>query len=144
MEGEGAKEADLLAEKELEKIVGDKISKFEKQMDSDLNTPEAIAELIEASKEIARARSENKCSKERIEKEAGRIVDAFAMLGIDAKMKVNAAKKIEKQEIEKMLAEREDARKKKDFAAADAIRKKLAGAGVIIEDSKEGARWRYS
>ena len=41
-------------------------------------------------------------------------------------------------------AEREAARKKKDFKTADAIRKHLAGAGVILEDGKDGVKWKYA
>jgi cysteinyl-tRNA synthetase len=45
-------------------------------------------------------------------------------------------------EIDALLVEREQARRSRDFARADAIRKDLAEKGILIEDSKDGARWK--
>jgi cysteinyl-tRNA synthetase len=46
-------------------------------------------------------------------------------------------------EVEKLVAERQDARKRRDFAASDRIRKELADRGIILEDSKDGSvRWK--
>jgi cysteinyl-tRNA synthetase len=47
------------------------------------------------------------------------------------------------QEIDKLVAERNAAKKRRDFAAADRIRKELADRGIIIEDAKDGSvRWK--
>jgi len=46
-------------------------------------------------------------------------------------------------EVEKLVAERQDARKRRDFAASDRIRKELADRGIILEDSRDGSvRWK--
>jgi cysteinyl-tRNA synthetase len=46
-------------------------------------------------------------------------------------------------DVEKMVAERQDARKRRDFAASDSIRKELADRGIILEDSRDGSvRWK--
>jgi cysteinyl-tRNA synthetase len=45
-------------------------------------------------------------------------------------------------EVERLVAEREDARKARDFARADRIREELRGLGIALEDSKDGVRWR--
>ena len=45
-------------------------------------------------------------------------------------------------EIEAAIAERNQARKSRNFARADEIRKELAARGVVIEDTKEGVRWK--
>jgi cysteinyl-tRNA synthetase len=46
-------------------------------------------------------------------------------------------------EVEKLVAERVAAKKKRDFAAADRIRKELADRGIIVEDAKDGSvRWK--
>jgi cysteinyl-tRNA synthetase len=46
-------------------------------------------------------------------------------------------------DVEKMVAERQDARKRRDFAASDRIRKELADRGIILEDSRDGSvRWK--
>jgi len=50
----------------------------------------------------------------------------------------------ETQWIEGLLAERADARKRKDFATSDRIRDELAARGVIIEDGPQGARWKLA
>jgi|GEM_PF-5503743 len=48
------------------------------------------------------------------------------------------------EDIGSLLQKREDARASKDFKAADAIREQLAAAGIQIEDSADGTRWRRS
>jgi cysteinyl-tRNA synthetase len=53
-----------------------------------------------------------------------------------------AAQTIQDSEIEALVAERERARKSRNFSRSDAIRDQLAGLGVILEDSKDGVRWK--
>jgi cysteinyl-tRNA synthetase len=45
-------------------------------------------------------------------------------------------------QVEALIAERQQARKARDFARSDAIRKQLADAGIILEDTKDGLRWK--
>ena len=47
-------------------------------------------------------------------------------------------------EVETLIAERTSAKKARDFARADEVRKQLADQGVILEDTKEGVRWKRS
>jgi cysteinyl-tRNA synthetase len=51
---------------------------------------------------------------------------------------------LDAEQIESLLAQREEARSSRDFATADAIRDQLANAGVTIEDGPSGTRWRRS
>ena len=53
-----------------------------------------------------------------------------------------AAYSLSDQQIDALLAEREQARRTRNFARSDSIRKELAGLGILIEDSKDGARWK--
>ena len=53
-----------------------------------------------------------------------------------------AAYSLSDEQIDKLLAEREQARRNRNFARSDAIRKELAALGIVIEDSKDGARWK--
>ncbi len=53
-----------------------------------------------------------------------------------------AAYSLTDQQIDALLAEREQARRSRNFARSDSIRKELAAKGILIEDSKEGARWK--
>ena len=46
------------------------------------------------------------------------------------------------EEVEKLIAERTDARKRRNFARGDAIRNELAEKGVLIEDGKDGVTWK--
>ena len=46
-------------------------------------------------------------------------------------------------DVEKLVAERQDARKRRDFATSDRVRKELENRGIILEDSKDGSvRWK--
>jgi cysteinyl-tRNA synthetase len=49
---------------------------------------------------------------------------------------------ISEAEVERLIAERNRVRKAKDFARADEIRRELLEKGVILEDTREGARWK--
>ncbi len=53
-----------------------------------------------------------------------------------------AAYSLSDQQIDALLAEREQARKTRNFARSDSIRNELAALGIVIEDSKDGARWK--
>jgi cysteinyl-tRNA synthetase len=62
--------------------------------------------------------------------------------GDQAAPELVAAYSISDQQIDALLAEREQARRSRNFARSDTIRNELAGLGIVIEDSKEGARWK--
>ncbi len=53
-----------------------------------------------------------------------------------------AAAVIGDEEIERRIAERTAAKKARDFARSDAIRNELLEAGIILEDTKDGVRWK--
>jgi len=60
----------------------------------------------------------------------------------DVAPELRARMSLSDEEIEKLVAERTQAKKQRNFARADQIRKELLEKGVAIEDSKEGARWK--
>jgi cysteinyl-tRNA synthetase len=60
----------------------------------------------------------------------------------DVAPELQASASIGEDEINALVAERDVAKKRRDFARADQIRKQLAEKGVVIEDSKDGARWK--
>jgi cysteinyl-tRNA synthetase len=62
--------------------------------------------------------------------------------GGEAAPELLAAYSLSDQQIDALLAEREQARRSRNFARSDSIRKELAALGILIEDSKDGARWK--
>ena len=62
--------------------------------------------------------------------------------GDQAAPELVAAYSLSDQQIDALLAEREQARRSRNFGRSDAIRNELSGLGILIEDSKEGARWK--
>jgi cysteinyl-tRNA synthetase len=146
---------------------------FNKAMDSDLNTPIALAELQELRGEINKLLPHGLSSKARKEareefRSIGKVLGLFQLepdqwqfnpLKVVVRDKVTVSdglsvsipdaaslEKIEKlsdTEINSKIAERLEARKRKDFAKADEIRKSLAAQGIIIEDKPDGtSRWK--
>jgi cysteinyl-tRNA synthetase len=97
----------------------------------DLNAPQALAVLWEA----VRAPEIGPATKWDLVRE----MDAVLGLGLET-ARISGGDL--DAEIEALVAEREAARRARDYARADAIRAELAGRGIVLEDSKEGVRWR--
>jgi cysteinyl-tRNA synthetase len=111
---------------------------FEASMDDDLNTAAALAAVHDMVREVNTELASRKLDEE----EQSAVLDAVAkfdsVLGIfgpedDASLDA---------EIEALVAERQEARKNRDFARSDEIRDELAERGIILEDTKEGVRWK--
>ncbi|MBI3588185.1 cysteine--tRNA ligase [Candidatus Micrarchaeota archaeon] len=122
------------------------LAAFKSAMDDDLNTPNAIAALFSFAKEANKLAMEGKVGRKGGAKLLDALRKADSVLGIlemgEGKGKEGQVP-MEQKAIEKKIAEREAARKKKDFAASDAIRNELLeNYGVILEDTPSGARWR--
>lgn len=112
--------------------------KFESEMDNDLNSPGAFAAIFALVGKVNPALEEGRLS-------SGDAKQVFElMLKFDAVLSILTLKeKAELSgEIEALISEREKARKRKDFKLADEIRKKLEELGIVLEDAKEGTRWR--
>ena len=67
--------------------------------------------------------------------------DMFSILGIAAAQQAFEMAGLEKDKIEELIAKRTEAKKAKDFAAADAIRDELAAMGITIKDTRQGVQW---
>lgn len=113
------------------------VSKFEAAMDDDFNTADAISaifELVKLSNSTADENSSKEYAvylKETLEKLCG-------ILGIITEKK----EEILDQDIEAMIEERQQARKDKNFSLADEIRGKLLEKGIVLEDTREGVKWK--
>ena len=113
--------------------------KYEAAMDDDFNTADAIAAIFEIVK-VANSKASSDNSKEFISKVLDRIVKLCDILGIKAKKE----EELLDETIDQLIQERQDARKNKNFARADEIRNLLLEKGIILEDTREGVRWRRS
>jgi len=114
--------------------------KFNEGLDDDLNTAEAVAAIFEY------IRDANTAMDSRAFKAGNRAAALALLAGFDAifdVLKPAAAESgLSEAEIDALIAERQQARKSKQFARADAIRNELIEKGVILEDTKDGVRWK--
>jgi len=119
-------------------LVEKSLKDFEKALDDDLNTSRALAAIHDLVREINTALSQNGL-KEDDQKAVLKAIKVFdSVLGIFGEEK----EEILDAEIEKLIEERREARHNRDFAKSDEIRNLLAKKGIILEDTKEGVRWK--
>ena len=115
---------------------------FYQALNDDLNTPVAIAEIHALAKQLHKASSEARPALK------GRILAAGNMLGIleqDAAQwlqRASNADAISAEAIEALISERDAAKLAKDYQRADAVRAQLLAEGVVLEDSREGTKWK--
>ncbi len=121
------KEAEGLAEYE---------KKFDEAMDDDFNTADAIAAIFELVKYAnSNVTSENTKAFMNAVKE--KIISLSDILGLI----VEKEEEILDSDIEKLIEERQAARKEKNFARADEIRNLLLEKGIVLKDTREGVKW---
>ena len=106
-------------------------------MDDDFNTADAIAVIFEMVKAANTNLSANS-AKQILDDTKDYIVKLAAVLGVD----VDVKEELLDAEIESLIQARQDARKNRDFAKADEIRDLLLEKGIILEDTREGVRWK--
>lgn len=111
--------------------------KFDDAMEDDLNTADAISVIFELVK-FANTNVNDNSSKDFATKVYDMIVKLCDVLGIKAKTEAELLD----EDIEKLIQERQDARKNKDYKRADEIRNSLLEQGIILEDTREGVRWK--
>ena len=113
------------------------VEEFEKAMDDDFNTADAIAAIFELVK-YANTTATAESSKEYLRGLLDRIVKLGDVLGLilDKKEELLDA------DIEKLIEERQAARKEKNFKRADEIRDELLAKGIVLEDTREGVKWK--
>ena len=126
---------------EAEKEVSDKAlaykADFEAAMDADFNTADAVTAVFNLVK-LANSEINAESSSELIKEVRGLIVLLSDVLGV----KVVKEKEILDEEIEALIKERTEARKSKNFARADEIREILTSKGIVLEDTREGVKWK--
>jgi cysteinyl-tRNA synthetase len=110
---------------------------YREALDDDLNLPHGIGLVFELIREANAALDAERVGEQGLAELRGLIDEVDAHLDV-----VHAEEPGLAEEVERLIAEREDARKNRDFATADRIREDLRQRGIALEDSKEGVRWR--
>lgn len=135
---EKAQTQELSADEEKELVqVKEYVTKFDEAMDDDFNTADAISAIFELVK-FANTSVGEGASAAFIRALKDEIVELMDICGLTAERQ----QEMLDEEIESLIQERQDARKAKNFARADEIRDLLAGKGIVLEDTREGVKWK--
>lgn len=112
-------------------------TKFDEAMDDDFNTADAIAAIFELVKY-----ANSNVSSENTKAFAGAVRDEIIKLCDILGLIVEEKEELLDEEIEKLIEERQAARKAKNFARADEIRNELLEKGITLLDTREGVKWK--
>lgn len=113
------------------------ISEFDKAMDDDFNTADAIAAIFELVK-FANTNAKQPCSRQFLQQLKEEIILLSDICGLIVEKK----QEMLDSDIEALINERQAARKEKNFKRADEIRNELLDKGIILEDTREGVKWK--
>jgi cysteinyl-tRNA synthetase len=139
------------------------VKRFTAGMSDDLNTAEALAAIFDMVREVNAAADAGEVKQDEIPlllavmqqfdqifdvlrdddaAKIARIAEWAKNEGKKAEARIETGPQLSDEEIEGLIAKREAARRARDFKTSDAIRTQLADAGVIVEDTKDGVRWK--
>jgi cysteinyl-tRNA synthetase len=126
------------ASEETKRAVATGLERFEAAMDDDLNTSAALAalfDLLKGGNTTLSTSSVTKGDAAAFREAIDRMNSVFGVFARSEKLTLD-------EEVEKLIQERKDARAKRDFARADAIRDELDAKQIVLEDTPAGTRWR--
>lgn len=112
-------------------------AKFDEAMDDDFNTADAVSVIFELVR-FANTSVDEKSSTAFVQAVKDRLVKLCDVLGLI----VEKDEEILDEDIEKLIEERQAARKARDFKRADEIRDELQAKGILLEDTREGVKWK--
>ena len=110
---------------------------FDDSMDDDFNTADAIAAIFDLVK-FSNTTADEKSSKAYADALREKIQGLCDIMGLITEKK----EELLDEDIEKLIEERQAARKAKNFARADEIRAELLEKGIVLEDTREGVKWK--
>jgi cysteinyl-tRNA synthetase len=123
---------------ELQEAAQRALRDFEEGMDDDFNTSVALAAVHNLSREVNTALARKKVKDEN-QRELLEVIDRIdTVLNIFGK----GQREMLDSEVQALIDERQEARRRRDFGRADEIRRELADRGIILEDTKDGVRWK--
>ena len=125
------------AEKETIRSMEALVQKFESAMEDDFNTADALSAVFEMVK-LANVSVTEESARElvsRMDETLRKLLDVLGILPERKKEALDA-------EVEALIAERQAARKARNFARADEIRNQLTEMGILLEDTREGVKWK--
>jgi len=111
---------------------------FEAGMDDDLNTSVALAAIHNLTREVNTALARHQLR----EDNKGELLDLIRRFDTVLNVFGEDQRDMLDSEIKTLIDERQEARHRRDFARADEIRDQLAHCGIILEDTKDGVRWK--
>lgn len=123
--------------KALQNSVNELRTKFVSFMDDDLDTPRALAALFDFIRDANKMLDEGGVPSAQAQNMLDELNAMDAVLGV-----MKEEDEMLDDDIERLIEERQQARKNKDFTRSDAIRDELAAQGIILEDTKDGVRWK--
>jgi cysteinyl-tRNA synthetase len=138
-EAERARGTGSTGEPELDARLAEIRDRFHAKMSDDFNTPDAVTALFDLVSEANQALKREVLSGAVLRVLLDELEAMDRVLGL---LSPEAAAPLEDGEIERLIAERTEARRNKNWARADEIRDLLAGRGIILEDTPQGVRWR--
>jgi len=139
--GEGVEAAEGGGGEEIGERATAAAAAFEAAMDDDLNLPEAVGHIFVALRDLNRMLDASTPSVA-VREQLGALIDEVEdVLGV-LRLRDREREAALSPEDEALLARRVDARGRRDFAEADAVRRELAGRGIIVEDTPQGQRWK--
>lgn len=119
------------------------IEAFKAAMDDDFNTPGALSVLFDMARELNKLKAEQNPQTDAFAARLRELAGVLGLLYQDPETFLQAGMDDDETKIiETLIAQRNQARANKDWAAADAARDKLAAMGVVIEDGANGTTWR--
>ncbi|EOV8962008.1 DALR domain-containing protein, partial [Cronobacter turicensis] len=120
-------------------------ARFIEAMDDDFNTPEAYSVLFDMAREVNRLKAEDSSAANQLAAHLRKLAAVLGLLEQEPEQFLQSGAQTnddEVAEIEALIVKRLEARKAKDWAAADAARDRLNEMGIVLEDGPQGTTWR--